>query len=267
MHQERGGILILPNAWDVASARLFENAGFRAVATSSAGMLVSLGYQDDEEIELEFFLGIIKKIAETLSVPLSADLLSGFGSTRKEIETTIKGAINAGAIGINIEDFSHETKKLTPLDKQLEKLKAIQDVGESMNVPLVINARTDAIRYADGDDRQRFDEAIRRCRAYRDVGADCVYPMGLSDRALISEFVRALDGFPTNVMIRRGLPPIKDLESLGIARVSFGPSASYATMGLLKRISKEIREDGTFSLLVNDAISFDELNSLARRKE
>lgn len=264
----RGGtILVLPNAWDVASARLFENEGFSAVATSSAGMLVSLGYQDDEEIDLERYLAAIKRIAQTLTVPLSADILSGFGSSKKEVESTARGVIEASAVGINIEDFDHETKKLHSVERQLEKIKAVQEVSETMKIPLVINARTDAIRYAEGDERQRFEEAIRRCLAYRDAGVDCVYPMGLSDGALINEFVRALDRFPTNVMIRKGLPSIEELEDLGVARVSFGPSASYATMGLLKRISRELHERGTFSLLVNDAIPFDELLSLARKRE
>jgi 2-methylisocitrate lyase-like PEP mutase family enzyme len=267
MHGKSGSILILPNAWDVASARLFENEGFPAVATSSAGMLVSLGYLDDEEIELGHYLSIIKRIAETLTVPLSADILSGFGSNRKGIETTARGVIDSGAIGINLEDFNHETKKLYSLEQQVEKIKAVREVGEIMKVPLVINARTDAIRYADGDERQRFEEAIRRCRAYRDADADCVYPMGLADRILINEFVRALDGFPTNVMIRKGLPSVGELKDMGVARVSFGPGASYATMGFLKRISKELRENGSFSLLVNDAISFDELLSLSRKRK
>ena len=105
-------------------------------------------------------------------------------------------------------------------------------------------------------------EAIARAEAYRDLGADCVYPMGLTDAESISEFVKALD-FPTNVMVRKGLPPVPELKRLGVARVSFGPSASYAAMGLLKRASREVREKGTFDSLVEGAITFDELNSLA----
>jgi 2-methylisocitrate lyase-like PEP mutase family enzyme len=268
LHQERNKnkILILPNAWDVASARLFENTGFPAIATSSAGMLVSLGYPDGEEIGRDAFLSVIKRIATALSVPLSADSLAGFGTTPKEIETTAKGLIEAGAIGLNIEDYEHKTKKLFPLEKQVEKLKAIKRVGEAMGIPLVIDARTDAYRYGDGDEEARFGEAIRRATLYRDAGVDCVYPMGLVDKSLISRFVRALDNFPVNVMIRKGLPKVKELEDIGVKRLSFGPSASYAAMGLLKRISKEILESGTYDLLLDGAISFDELNSLGVRR-
>jgi 2-methylisocitrate lyase-like PEP mutase family enzyme len=165
-------------------------------------------------------------------------------------------------VGINIEDFVHTTKKLVPLEKQVGKLEAIKSQAESMNVPLVINARTDALRYAEGNDQTKLEEAIKRASAYREAGADCVYPMGLTDSDAISMFVKALD-CPVNVMIRRGLPSLAELEKLGVARVSFGPSASYAVMGFLKRISKDLVENGSFNGLLEGAISFDELNSLA----
>ncbi|HLQ20852.1 MAG TPA: isocitrate lyase/phosphoenolpyruvate mutase family protein, partial [Nitrososphaerales archaeon] len=145
---------------------------------------------------------------------------------------------------------------------QVEKLKAIRELGVSMRIPLVINARTDALRYAPGDPESQLREAIRRGSAYRDAGADCVYPMGLTDAPSISVFVKALD-FPVNVMVRRGLPPLRELERLGVARLSFGPTASYAAMGLLKRAAKEVLEKGTYESLLEGAITFDELNSLA----
>jgi 2-methylisocitrate lyase-like PEP mutase family enzyme len=263
LHQRNIRILILPNAWDVASARLFENAGFSAVATSSAGMLASLGYPDGEEIGRDAFLLAVKRIAGVLSVPLSADSLAGFGKNPKEVETTIVGLIEAGAVGLNIEDYDHNTKKLFSAERQVEKLKTIKKVGETMDIPIVINARTDALRYAEGGDEDKFNEAVRRARLYRDAGVDCVYPMGLTEKSLIANFVKSVDDFPVNVMIRRGLPNIEELKEIGVARVSFGPGASYATMGLLKRISREVREHGTYSSLLDGAISFDELNSLA----
>jgi len=130
----------------------------------------------------------------------------------------------------------------------------------------VINARTDALRFFPGDDATKLAEAIRRASAYRDVGADCVYPMGLTDRESIERFVKALD-FPTNVMVRKGLPPVPELKRLRVARVSFGPSASYAAMGLLKRAAREVVGKGTYETLTEGAITFDELNSLAVPKK
>jgi 2-methylisocitrate lyase-like PEP mutase family enzyme len=258
-------ILILPNAWDVPSARVFENEGFPAVATSSAGLTVSLGYPDGEVIGRAEFVSAVRRIAKALSVPLSVDIVAGFGKTTREVLTTVKAVLKVGGIGINIEDFAHATKRLFPTERQVENVKAIRRLGDTVGVPLVINARTDALRFGTGDDEAKFEEAIRRAIAYRDAGADCVYPMGMIEAASISRFVKELD-FPINVMVRKGLPPISELERLGVARVSFGPSASYAAMGLLKRAAKEVLEQGTYRNLVEGAINFDELNSLAARK-
>ena len=255
-------ILILPNGWDVPSARVFEDAGFPAIATSSAGLLVSLGFPDGEVIGRDEFVSAVGRIARILSVPLSADVVAGFGGTTKEVLVTVKAILNAGAVGINIEDFTHATKKLYPIERHIENVKAIRKLAETTGVPLVINARTDALRFAEGDEEARVKEAIRRATAYRDAGADCVYPMGLIDVTSIVRFVKALD-FPINVMVRKGLPPVSELQRLGVARVSFGPTASYAAMGLLKRAAKEVLEKGTYENLVEGAITFDELNALA----
>ncbi len=255
-------ILILPNGWDVPSARVFEDAGFPAVATSSAGMLVSIGYPDGEVIGRDGFVSAVGRIARVLSVPLSADIVAGFGKNTKEVLVTVKAILKTGAVGINIEDFAHATKKLYPIERQIENVKAIRKLGNTVGVPIVINARTDALRYAEGNEDARFKESIRRASAYRDAGADCVYPMGLIDAASIAAFVLALD-FPVNVMVRKGLPEISELQRLGVARVSFGPSPSYAAMGFLKRAAKEVLEKGTYENLVEGAITFDELNALA----
>ena len=259
-------ILILPNAWDVPSARVFENEGFPAVATSSAGLMVSLGYPDGEVIGRNEFVSAVERIAKVLSVPLSVDIVAGFGKTTEEVVATVKAILRSGGIGINIEDFAHSTKKLFPAERQVENVKAIRRLGDTVGVPLVINARTDALRFGIGDDEAKFEEAVRRATAYRDAGADCVYPMGLTEAGSMSRFVKELD-FPINVMVRKGLPPVSELERLGVARVSFGPSASYAAMGLLKRASEEVLEKGTYQNLVEGAIAFDELNSLATPRQ
>ena len=259
---DRRRILILPNAWDVPSARVFEDEGFPAVATSSAGMLVSLGYPDGEEIPIKEFVSAVSRIARVLSVPLSVDVVGGFGDSPEGVAKSVRAVVEAGAVGINIEDFVHSTRKMLPVEKQIARLRALLRLRKSLKIPFVINARTDAIRFGAGDESAKLDEAIRRASAYRGVGADCVYPMGLIDAVSISRFVKALD-FPVNVMVRKGLPAVPELQKLGVARVSFGPSASYAAMGLLHRASREIRQSGTFENLVEGAINIDELNALA----
>jgi len=263
---DRKRTLVLPNAWDVASARLFEEEGFSAVATSSAGLMVSLGYQDGEEIGIDELASAVGRIAKVLEVPLSADMVGGFGSTPSDVAKAVGKVISCGAVGVNIEDFAHTTKALVPLEDQLSRLRALKDLQKTCGVPFVINARTDAFRFAPGEQDARLNEAIRRGTAYRDAGADCVYPMGLVDAGSIAAYVEALD-FPINVMVRKGLPPVAELQRLGVARLSFGPSASYAAMGLLRRASREVLEKGTYESLTEGAITFDELNSLAAPKK
>lgn len=265
LHRET---FVLPNAWDVPSARVFEDAGFPAVASSSAGLMVSLGYPDGEAIDRGLFLSAMKRISQVLSIPLSADIVSGFGDSADAV-AKLAGQIigDIGAIGINIEDFSHGSMKLFPLDSQIAKLRAIRKTCDDLGVPAVINARTDALRYAEGDENARLEAAIKRAKSFRDSGVvDCVYPMGLTKEEDISKFVSELD-FPVNVMIRRGLPPLPVLEKLGVKRVSFGPAASYATFGFLNRISRQIIDGRDYSGLVDGAISFDELNALAVPKK
>lgn len=266
LHNNPGKILILPNAWDVPSARVFENAGFPAVATSSAGMFLSLGFEDGESIGRKKFLESVSRIGGVLSVPLSVDAVAGFGKNTKELKLTVKGLLQAGAVGLNIEDFEHETKKLYTIESQLDKISAIRQTGEDLGIPVFVNARTDALRYADGDDDEKFLEAVSRCKEFRDGGAGCVYPMGLVRREDIERFVKEMNGFPINVMVRVGTPPLNDLESLGVRRVSFGPSASYAALGLLKRISSEVLNERRTDSLINGAISYDELVSLGEPK-
>ena len=254
--------LVLPNAWDVPSARVFEDAGFPAVATSSAGIMVSHGFRDGEEMPRRELLAAVARIASRLSVPLSADVVAGYGRSSRDVATTVQKVLDAGAVGINLEDRHPRREGLYALPAQLRRLEAVRSVAKASGVPLVLNARTDAFRLAPGDEPERLREAIRRATAYRDAGADCVYPVGLTDAASIATFVEALR-CPVNVMVRRGLPPLAELERLGVKRVSFGPSASYAAMGLLRRISREVLDRGVFDSLVEGAISFEELNGLA----
>lgn len=258
--------LVLPNAWDVPSARVFEDAGFPAVATSSAGVMVSLGFPDGEEIPRREFVATTGRIASRVSIPLSADVVAGFGTTPRAVTSTVRAMLAVGAVGINIEDRNPSGDGLFPVAKQVRKLEAIRALGKAEGIPLVINARTDALRMTGGDEEGRLREAIRRAESYRDAGADCVYPMGLTDAVSVSRFVESLQ-CPVNVMVRKGLPTIPELERLGVKRVSFGPSASYAAMGLLKRASEEVLARGTYESLLDGAITFDELNLLARARD
>jgi 2-methylisocitrate lyase-like PEP mutase family enzyme len=259
----RPRLFVLPNAWDVASARVFEDAGFPAVATSSAGAMVSLGYPDGEGIPRPVYLAAVRRIAAKVTVPLSVDAVAGFASDAAGTVKTVREIVAAGGAGINLEDLDPVTETLRPLDAQLERLRAIRAFADGEGIPLVINARTDALAHGPGGPEDRFREAVRRARAFREAGADCVYPMRLVERDGIARFLAEVPG-PVNVMIRPGLPPLDELERLGVRRVSFGPAASYAALGLLRRVAAEILGAGRFDALLDGALTFDELNDLAR---
>jgi len=261
-HAQR--ILVLPNAWDVPSARIFEDAGFPAIATSSAALAVSRGYPDGEKIGKDELFWVVKKIAGALTVPLSADIETGFGTTTDQLSNTIDRVIEAGAVGVNIEDISNfDEKSLLPTEKQVERIHAVRKISESLGVPLVINARTDAYRFGPGDEKAKLEEAIRREKAYEDAGADCLYPIGLTDKESITTFIKSVKK-PVNIMARKGAPTVIELQEIGVKRLSLGPGPMYAAMGLLRRIARELKEKGTYEALLMDAITFDELNALAR---
>lgn len=262
-----GNFFIIPNAWDVPSARIFEEAGFSSVATSSAGLLVSLGYRDGESIPKREFFKSVRRIARVLSIPLSVDIVSGFGRNIEEVAASAREVIKAGAVGINIEDLDHRRNRLFDPEEQSEKIMAIKSQAESLGIPFVINARTDAVSSSKKENTESsLEDSITRSEKYMEAGADCVYPMGVTDYDSISHFVKSVN-FPVNLMIRKGLPDIKTLKQLGVTRLSFGPAASYAALGLLWRIGKDILENERLDMLLNGAIDFDMLNSLAVRRK
>jgi len=257
-------VLILPNVWDIPSAKVFEDSGFPAVATSSAALAVSLGYPDGEAISKDELFTAVKRIVSHLSIPVSVDIESGFGASLDQLSDTIRRVIAAGGVGINIEDIANFEKKiLFNVEGQVERIRTVRSVSKSLGLPLVINARTDAFRFWGGDENTKLTEAIRRAKAYAEADADCLYPMGLVQKEAIAEFVKAVNK-PVNIMARKGAPTIPELEEIGVKRLSLGPGPMYAAMGLLKKIGKELKQKGTYDALLEGAITFDELNALAR---
>jgi 2-methylisocitrate lyase-like PEP mutase family enzyme len=203
-----GDPLVLPNAWDAATARLVQEAGFPVVATTSSGVAEALGYADREVTPVEEMLAAVARIARAVAVPVTADLEGGYGLEPAELAERT-GA--AGAVGLNFEDTDHARfPALHPVDAQAGRIAALKGAGD-----LVVNARIDcAIR--DGD----LEEALARAAAYRDAGADCVYPIGVTDESQIARFV-ALE-VPVNVLLSPEAPPVSRLRALGVARVSLG---------------------------------------------
>jgi 2-methylisocitrate lyase-like PEP mutase family enzyme len=248
MHR-RGKILVLPNAWDVSSARIFEEAGVEAIATTSAGVAFTLGYPDGEKISREEMLDVVARIASKVKIPVTADVEAGYGDRPGDAATTAAAVIEAGAVGLNLEDGTQDPQHpLANLTLQIEKIKAVWEAAQRVEVPLVINARTDVYLREVGEPGSRYKEAVRRLSAFRDAGADCLFVPGLRDPETIGKIIRELD-FPVNILVGPGSPSIPELQKLGVARVSLGSSAMRATLGLARQIAKELQTSGTYQTL------------------
>ena len=248
MHRS-GKILVLPNAWDVASARVFEEAGYGAMATTSAGVAFSLGHPDGQKVSREEMLARIGRIARAVKVPVTADVESGYGPRPEDAFRTAREVVEAGAVGMNLEDASEDASKpLIELSLQLEKIRAVREAALKAGVLLVLNARTDVYLAEVGAVESRYDETLRRALAFRDAGADCIFVPGLRDAETIGRLVRDVK-CPVNILVGPGWPTIAELEQLGVARVTVGSAAMRATLGLLKRIAVELRTAGTYAAL------------------
>lgn len=255
--------LVLPNAWDVASARIFEEAHFAAVATTSAGIAFSCGYPDGEHIPLGRMLDAITRICNAVSVPVTADLEAGYGSSPEEVERAAQFAIEAGVVGLNIQDGTNSPDSpLADLPCQLEKLKAVRRVSARMGVDVVLNARVDVYLRRVGSAAEQLAETLLRGEAYREAGADCIFVPGLHDKKIISALVRQL-GLPINILAGSGCPTVGELQELGVARITLGSGPMRATCSLLQRMSREILTEGTYSML-EDIVSHATMNGLMR---
>jgi 2-methylisocitrate lyase-like PEP mutase family enzyme len=259
-------ILALPNAWDVASARVLEETGYPAIATSSAAVAFSLGFPDGQRISRNEMLEMVARIARAVRVPVTADMESGYGTTVKDMMETAKEMIAAGAVGMNLEDVTGDDESShVDLALQVEKIRAIRETASSAGVPLVLNARTDVYLMPIGEASTRFERTVERLRAYRHAGADCVFAPGVSSRDTIAELVKAIAA-PLNILVSADCPSLMELEKIGVARVSAGSSVMRATLGLVQRIAKEWMESGTYNSLLSGAIPFAELNRMMGQK-
>ena len=254
-------VLLLANVWDAASARIIEDAGFPAIATSSAGIAFAQGYPDGQKIPPERMLAAIAAIAAAVRVPVTADVESGYGTRPEDAARTAREVIQSGAVGMNLEDATHnDDKPLVELSLQLEKIKAVRETAQNTGIPLVLNARTDVYLLQVGEPSRRYDETVRRLAAYRDAGADCVFAPGLRDAPTIGRLAADLK-FPLNILAGPGSPSVPELAAIGVRRISLGSGPMRATLGLLRRLAVELREGGTFVNL-EGAPSHAEMNTL-----
>jgi 2-methylisocitrate lyase-like PEP mutase family enzyme len=241
-------ILVLPNAWDVASAVLIaRHPRCRAVATSSAGVAWALGYPDGQRIPRDEMLEVVRRIGRAVDLPVTADLEAGYGDPGG----TAEAAWAAGAVGLNLEDGDDE-QRLVPLEEHAERVRAVRAAAAE----LVINARTDVYLTGLND----LDEAVARGNAYLAAGADCVFVPGAADADTIGRLVDGIDG-PVSVLAFAKTPPVAELERLGVARVSVGGGPARVAYTRLDEAVREYLEEGTFGFL-EGGVTGSELNRL-----
>lgn len=251
MHQSPPALL-LPNAWDAVSARLFEESGFHAVATTSGGLAWSLGYADGEGAPWPEVVAATRRIVRVVSVPVSADIEAGFGQTPLDVSNNVREIIAAGVAGINIEDSDLRTKgTLRSLDDAVERVRAARRAADDAGVPIVINARTDVFHVNAGEASSRPAEALRRANAYVEAGADCIFLFGHPELEVVAELAKSIKA-PVNIVGRAGMPGMNELESLGVARVSTASGPSMAALATVRRVAQALYETGQFDSLTSD---------------
>ncbi|MFF9163737.1 isocitrate lyase/phosphoenolpyruvate mutase family protein [Streptomyces longwoodensis] len=252
-----GRPLVLPNAWDTASARLVEGAGAAAVATTSAGVAWALGAADGDRLGREDALRAVADVVAAVRVPVTADVESGYARDPEGVAGTVRAVLTAGAVGINIEDALHEgDAPLRPVAEQAERIAAARAAADALGVPLFVNARVDTfLRGAGG-----VDLTLERAAAFVAAGADGVFVPGAVDPETVKLLVEGVQA-PLNVMAGPGAPPVAELAGLGVARVSVGSGIAQAAHALVRRAARELLDAGTYGPLAG-GLDYGELNAL-----
>ncbi|WNM24425.1 isocitrate lyase/PEP mutase family protein [Demequina capsici] len=238
-----GDGFVLPNAWDAGSARILEQVGFRAIATTSAGIAWSLGLPDGGPLDRDTMLEHVAQIVAAVDVPVTADLEAGYGSTPEEVAATVAAAVQLGVVGANIEDAV--AGELFPMDVAVARLEAARAAAPKGT--FVLNARTDT--YFTGRDDEAFSRTVLRAQRYVEAGADCIFVPGVVEAETIRDLAHAIPG-PLNIVA--GLSNTIDartLFSLGVTRVSVGGSLARAALSLVERAGKELLESGSLRFL------------------
>jgi 2-methylisocitrate lyase-like PEP mutase family enzyme len=248
-------ILVLLNSWDVGSSRVVEASGFKAIATTSMGIAASLGYPDCQVIPLSEMLRVIRGIVNAVRVPVTVDMEAGYGKNVDEIIDAVRAVIATGIVGINIEDSIGLSPVLIDETEFCERLAAIRALSESLDFHLVINARTDAFYTTTASPKEKLAESIRRGNKYREAGADCIFVQPVWDKETIGTLVREIDA-PINILANPGnaggVPPsVRELQDLGVARLSLGSGVMKATLALIRNVADELLAKGTYGILLN----------------
>lgn len=261
-------ILVMPGAYDVLSAMLFEKLGFEAIQGTSGGIAAVLGYPDGEVMSREQTVELTGKIAAAVSVPVNADGERGYGDA-SQIGETVRALIAVGCAGMNLEDGAphqrNEPRRLVDLNAQLEKIAAVMETKRSLGSEFFLNARVDSFVVITDDPKKALDESIRRGNVYAEAGADCIFYMNVVSRDTIAQLVKEVKA-PVSILARPENPGVAELQTLGVARVSYGAAFTRAGISAVRRLAMEIRDSGTITAL-KDAISSQEMATLVEQRK
>ena len=262
-----GKMLVLPNIWDTLGAALLENLSYPAIATASASIAFANGYDDGENIPFTDLLILLKKITASVNIPVTADIESGFANTNTELQKNIELLIETGIVGINLEDSDKKNNKLFPIEIQCERINLIKKVATETGIPLFINARTDV--YLKGkdfvNDEEKLNETVKRGKAYINTGADCFFPVLMTQKAAIQNLIAELNR-PINIIAIAGAPDLKTLNEMGVARVSLGPGFLKIAIRTMKDIAERLKNYEGIEEITGNEITTDYLKKLVDKK-
>jgi 2-methylisocitrate lyase-like PEP mutase family enzyme len=261
-------ILVMPGAYDVLSALLFQQLGFEAIQCTSGGIAAALGYPDGEVVSRDLFLQVTGNIAAAVSLPVNADAERGYGD-EEGVKETVRALVASGVAGMNLEDGAGGkpggARGLVPVEAHLRKIAGVMETKRALGSEFFLNARVDAFHVMTGDPKVVLDEAIRRGNAYAEAGGDCIFYLNLHARDTIAVVTREVRA-PVSILAGPQSPSVSELQDIGVARVSYGSGFLKAAIGATKRLAQEILEKGTVAAM-KEGMQTPEINALVSRKK
>jgi 2-methylisocitrate lyase-like PEP mutase family enzyme len=261
----RGTILLLPNIWDPLGAALLENLGYTAIATASASVAWTNGYHDGENVPFHEVLARLTRVVNSVALPVTADIESGYAATAAELKENVRQLIKTGIVGINFEDYDKQTGSLFPIDVQCDRIKTIRTIANDMDVPLFINARTDV--YLRGNtlstNHEKLEETLTRGKAYRDAGADGLFPPFMKQKEDLEHVIRAVK-IPVNVIAVPGIPALKVLQEIEVARVSLGPGFLKTAIKAMKDLAIKLKKSEGLDEVIHNEVTSEYLKALIK---
>ncbi|RNI39000.1 isocitrate lyase/phosphoenolpyruvate mutase family protein [Hanamia caeni] len=255
-------ILVLPNIWNPLGALLLQDLGFKAVATASASIACSNGYQDGEKYPFNELVLLLKRITQSVSIPVTADVERGYAKNNIELKENIKRLVDTGILGINFEDSKHEEQKLVAKEEQAERIHLIKNTASEMGSSLFINARTDVfLKQNNLSKEEKLNEAIQRGKLYKSAGADGLYPIFLKEQQSIKSIIDEVQ-LPINILMLPGIPGFAALKEIGVARVSLGPGFLKYAINSMKDVANKLLNYQGMEEITNNPATSDYLNKL-----